>query len=196
MTVWGRAVDLLDAPPLVAYRAAICDTLSLPALDRVRTLVPEFAEAALFLARPAVRAAVNDGGGRAGELLAEARARFPESPSINYLSGNLSQLTGDCAGALDFYDKTLARRSTHEDALLGRTTCLTFLKRPDEAIAEATHMIDLPTDNWGQAFYWRAWNLHAKKQFPPARADIERASASSPSRVILPLAVRGSASTR
>lgn len=177
--VWtGAAANLTvkaDLPPLVAYRAAVCDTIVPRALERVRTSVPQFAEAAFFLARPELQASAQVGGGRARALIDEAIARFADSPSITYLSGNLFQLVGDCRRAVDLYDRTLAVKPLHEDALLGRTSCLSFLGRTDEAIAEATHMIELRTDNWGEAFYWRAWNHHEREELTPARADVEQA---------------------
>ncbi len=190
-----------DTPPLVAYRAAVCDAVARNTLERLKTVVPQFIEINYFLARLEVVAAVALGSSanslnieigasntRAQALLAEALGRFPESASLNYLSGNSSQLAGDCGAAVDFYGKTLAIKSRHEDALLSRTTCLSFLKRHDEAIDTATRMIDLRTDNWGDAYYWRAWNLHAKTQLEPARADVERAKTLAPSGQTLTLA--------
>jgi Flp pilus assembly protein TadD len=177
-------------PPLVAYRAAICDGVARNTLERLRTAVPRFIDTNFFLARldvvraiavsgsstnVAINIDVGSGNNQAHALLAEARERFPDSASLAYLSAAANQLDGDCGAALEFYDRTLALKSLHEDALLGRTTCLTYLKRPDEAIAGATRMIDLRTDNWGEAYYWRAWNLAARHDLDAARADIERA---------------------
>jgi tetratricopeptide (TPR) repeat protein len=189
---WTGSVRARDLPPdvplLVAYRAAICDALARGTLDRLRTIVPRFIETSYFLARLQVVAAVamsgsstsinvnidiGSGNTRAQTLLAEARERFPESASLTYLSAASNQLAGDCRAALDFYDKTLAVKSLHEDALLGRTTCLSYLERRDEAIAGATRMIDLRTDNWGEA-YWRAWNLVPGTTGPPARTSSGR----------------------
>jgi hypothetical protein len=63
----------------------------------------------------------------------------------------------------------------HEDALLARTTCLSHLHRHDEAIAAAGRVIDQPSAQVGDGFYWRAWNRWMLKQLPDARRDIERA---------------------
>jgi tetratricopeptide (TPR) repeat protein len=65
----------------------------------------------------------------------------------------------------------------HENAMLGRAVALTYLQRHDEAITAATRMIDLRTANVHEAYYWRAWNLHFRKELPAARADIDRAKA-------------------
>jgi tetratricopeptide (TPR) repeat protein len=167
-----------DAPPLLVYRAGICITVNKARMEQVRTAVPRFVETSLFLGRLAVSTAKNDGGGKAKELLTEAYARFPKSSSITYMSGNFNQLIGDCREALRYYDETVALESLHENALLGRTVCLTYLKRTDEAMAAATRIIDLKLDNISDGFYWRAWNQEFMlKAYPGARSDIESAKA-------------------
>jgi hypothetical protein len=188
-----RAKDLpAEVPPLVAYRAAICDGVSRKTLERLRAAVPQFVETDLFLARLEVVSAIAQkestltidiglGSARGRALLTSAVGRFPQSASAAYLSGTFNQIAGDCRAAVEDYDKTLALKSLHEDALLGRTACLSFLKRSDEAIATATRMIELQTDNWGSAFYWRAFNHHARRELDPARADVERAKTLAPS---------------
>jgi tetratricopeptide (TPR) repeat protein len=160
------------APPLVRYRAASCLTPDDDVLTAVRTEVPRFVETSYFLARRAVSMAQEHGPGQARALLADAYTRFPTSPSVTYLDGNFNQLSGDCRKALARFDETIALRPTHENGLLGRTECLSYLGRHDEAIAEATHMIEIgakPTD----ALYWRAWNWRELKHLETARADIE-----------------------
>jgi tetratricopeptide (TPR) repeat protein len=180
---WAGSYQARDAPPdlvpLVAYRIGMCDSVSARTLGQVRDRVPGFVEAAFFLGRLEGADAAHSGGRKAKDLLAEAYARFPNSPSVTYFLGNLNQVVGNCREALRYYDETLVIKSAHEDALLGRTMCLTYLKRTDEAIAEATHMIDLQTDNWGEAYYWRAWNHHFREELAPARADVQRAKSLS-----------------
>ena len=94
---------------------------------------------------------------------------------MTYISGQFNQFAGDCKAALKFYEETLAMKPEHEVGLIGRTVCLTYLKRTDEAIAEATHMIDLKTDNVDEAYYWRAWNHYTRQALDLARADIDLA---------------------
>jgi tetratricopeptide (TPR) repeat protein len=161
--------------PLVAYRAAICFPMNQAALTEVRRAVPRFAETAFFLGKIGLRTAAQDGGTKARAPLEEAYAAFPSSTAVTYLNGSVKQMAGDCRTALKFYDETLARQALHEDALLGRTICLSFLGQSDAAIAAATRIIDLRTDNQGDAFYWRAWNRHERRELVPAREDIERA---------------------
>lgn len=162
-----------DAPPLVAYRTGICLSVSRDILERVRTEVPRFVETGYFMSRSSLLTVKTDGGPGVRVWLDENYKRFPLSPSVTYVSGNYNQLIGDCKAALKFYDATIAIRPEHENGLLGRTICLTYLKRTDEAIAEASHMIDLKTDNVDEAYYWRSWNQYQRQALEPARADIE-----------------------
>jgi len=161
--------------PLLAYRLATCDALNRLALDAVRQQVPSFVEATLFVARLEMTMATRTGGAKARPMLADAYARFPQSPSVTYLNGNFQQLIGVCKDALPYYDETLVLKPLHENALLGRIVCLTFTNKLDEAIASATHMISLKTSNMYEAYYWRAWIYHHRQDLPPARRDIEDA---------------------
>jgi hypothetical protein len=107
---------------------------------------------------------------------------------VTYLGGNYNQLIGDCRLGLRYYDETIALKPVHERALLGRTICLTYLKRQQDAIDSATRMIELKTFNVSDAFYWRAWNHHFLKDLPQARRDIESAKAIAASGEIFTLA--------
>jgi tetratricopeptide (TPR) repeat protein len=165
-----------DAPPLLNYRNATCVTLDTPALEAILAAVPRFVEANYPLGRNAVALVQQRGDTvKTRAIVQAAYARFPQSPSVTYLNGAFNQMIGDCKVALGFYDETLALQPVHEDGLLGRTMCLTFLTRTDEAIAAATHMVTLGTDNVIEAFYWRSWNHHFRQELPPARRDIDRA---------------------
>jgi tetratricopeptide (TPR) repeat protein len=177
-----------DAPPLLAYRLATCDEIKPAVLETVAARVPRFVEASYFRARLAVALTQQTGGAAARPLLAEAYGRFPQASAVTYLNANFQQLVGDCGQALRYYDETLALRPLHENSLLGRTVCLTFLRRHDEAIAAATRMIELRTFNMDEAYYWRAWIHHHRKALPAARADIERAKAMASSSAIHRLA--------
>ena len=173
----GRREVPVGAPPLVAYRIGMCDSPRRDVLEGVRKAVPRFVETAYFIARLEVAQAAQTGTGKAREPLAEAHGRFAKSPSVTYLSGNFNQLLGDCREALRFYEETLALKPVHENGLLGRTVCLTYLKRTDEAIAAATTMIEAKPFNIDEAYYWRAWNYHFLKDLPAARRDVELAKA-------------------
>ena len=164
-----------DAPALVRYRVGICDTLRRAPLEAVRKEEPRYAEAAYFLARLDIARANETGAPAARPLLAEAYGRFPKSSAVTYLAGNYNQLIGDCKEALKYYDETVAIEPLHDNALLGRTICLAFLKRFEESIASATRMIAIPSSNLADAYYWRAWVRHYLKELGPARADIDQA---------------------
>jgi len=167
-----------DAPPLMVYRAATCGGLTIPFLNGLRADAPRFVETAYFLGRASVGMIQQRGNvAETRELVTAAYGRFPASPAVTMLAGRFNQLVGDCAAGLRFYDETLALEPIHEDALLGRTVCLTFLGRRPEAIATATRMIELKTDNVEEAFYWRAWNRWSDKALDDARRDIEAAKA-------------------
>ena len=164
-----------DAPALVQYRVGICDTQRRAPLEAVRKEEPRYAEGAYFLARLDIARANETGAPAARALLAEAYGRFPTSPAVTYLGGNYNQLIGDCKEALKYYDETVAIEPLHDNALLGRTICLAFLKRFDESIASATRMIAIPSANLADAYYWRAWVRHYLKDLAQARADIDQA---------------------
>ena len=164
-----------DAPAVLRYRVGICDLLKKAPLEAVRAEEPRYAEAAYFLARLEVATANQTGAPAARTLLAEAYGRFPKSPAVTYLAGNYNQLIGDCKEAVKYYDETVAIEPVHDNALLGRTACLAFLKRFDESIASATTMIGIPSSNLAEAYYWRAWVRHYLKDLTQARADINEA---------------------
>ena len=106
-------------PPLIAYRLATCDVINRTALEEVRQRVPTFVETSLFLARLDVANAQKTGGAQARTLLAEAYARFPQSSSVTYLSGNLHQLIGVCTEALRYYDETIALQAAARERAAG-----------------------------------------------------------------------------
>ncbi len=165
-----------DEPMLSTFRVATCDGPR----DRIRLevvldVVPEFAEASYFLARIWLGQALELGPGRGLAAIAPAETAFPDSPAVVYVSGTLRQIGGDYARALADFDRVIALRPAHEKARLGRVVCLAMLERFEEAMAEATTLIDMNADNRREAYYWRAWIRHRLKDLPGARADITRA---------------------
>jgi tetratricopeptide (TPR) repeat protein len=170
--------DAVAAPsPLVAYRSATCRRLDGPALEDVRARVPRFVETSLFLGRVAMAALRGTGGAPARRHLEEVHARFPESPTVTMVNGNLYRALGDCARAVEFYTNTLRIVETHEDARLDRAICRTYLGQPDAAVADTTRLIDEAASNRGDAYYWRAWNHRTAGDLAQARADIDRGRA-------------------
>ena len=168
-----RPILAPGASPLIMYRTAICIGVDTVMLQAVRAHVSRFPEAAFFIGSVAVFGAEETGGGDVAALFAEARDRFPRSPSINYLMGWLGSNTGDCPVAVGWFDSTIAIDASHELAWLQRTTCLSTLKQDSAALASATRLIALGTGFAGQGHYWRAVSHLRLGNLPAARADIE-----------------------
>lgn len=179
----------INAPPLIAYRAASCDPADTLALKRVLAAVPAFDEAAYALARSSVWGAGETGGDDAFALLARAHARFPRAPGVTFLTGWLAFSIGDCPEAVRQYDETLAMEPAHERALLQSIVCLTTsLHQDSAAIARATRFIALEPSNIADGYYWRAANRLRRKELDLARSDIEAAKSYARGTDILTLA--------
>lgn len=179
LTVDGLTQSPVGDPPLLVYRRAICQNpIRVEPLREVRTSVPRFVEASFFLGRAAMANFFRTDGREARELFEEAYARFSNSYSVAFDLGNLYQAANECRRAEPLFTRALELRPAHEEARLGRTICRTYLTLTEEAIADATVLLDSPdvsTTTRGEAFYWRAWNRRHLKQLPAARADIDRA---------------------
>ena len=162
---------------LVKYRIGACVPKRRAALEEVLTADPRFAEAHLFLGRDALIESATAIGRRSliEPHLAAAYQAFPTSPSVTFTVGGMYRAFNRMADALRYYDETLALVPVHREAILGRVIALTYLGRPPDAIATATRMIDLGEWYVGDAYYWRAFNLHEQKNLDLARDDIERA---------------------
>ena len=170
--------DPAEDAPLLTYRRAICtNPIRVEPLRDVRTEVPRFVETSFFLGRAAMASFFRTDGREARELFEEAYARFSNSPSIAFDLGNLYQAANECRRAETLFSRALELHPVHEEARLGRTICRTYLSRHEEAIADATVLIDRAesASNRGEGFYWRAWNRRHLKQIELARADIDRA---------------------
>ena len=167
-----------DGIPLLAYRRAICTPpLLFDRLRAVRTAVPRFVEASFFLGRVAMASIFRTDGSEVRGFFEQAYARFPNSPTIAFELGTVYQATNECRPAERLFTRALALTPAHEEARLGRAVCRTYLSQNDEAVADATVLIDARASNRGEAYYWRAWNHRHLKQIESARADIDQARA-------------------
>ncbi len=163
---------------LLTYRLAICENpIQVAPLEAVRKTVPRAVETSVFLGRAAMADIAGSDGRRPRELFEEAYARFSDSPAIAFNLATVYQATGDCRRAEELFSRTLTLRAEHEAARLGRAICRTYLSKNDEAIADATVLIDAVSGIRAEAYYWRAWNHRHNGQLEIARADIERARA-------------------
>lgn len=176
------------APPLIAYRTAICVGQDTAVLTRVRAAQPRFHEAAYYAAQVTAFASGETGDDEAPRLLEEAYRRFPRAPGVTFISGWFNTALGDCPPAVRYFDETIAIEPEHERAFLERTVCLTHMRQDSAAIESATRLIALDTRSTAQAYYWRAVNRLRRKELELARSDIEAAKARSESDNILTLA--------
>ncbi|HET9193736.1 MAG TPA: hypothetical protein VFO21_12710, partial [Vicinamibacterales bacterium] len=164
--------------PLLAYRRAICAPPFLfDRLRAVRTAVPRFVETSFFLGRVAMASIFRTDGSEVRGFFEQAYARFPNSPTIAFDLGTVYQATNECRPAERLFTRVLELKPAHEEGRLGRAVCRTYLSQNEEAVADATVLIDARASNRGEAYYWRAWNRRHLKQIEAARADIDQARA-------------------
>ena len=164
--------------PLVAYRRAICENpIRVEPLRAVRTSVPRFVEASFFLGRAAMASLFRSDGTQARDFFEEAYARFSDSSAIAFDLGTLYQATNECRRAETYFSRTVELSPAHEEGRLGRAICRTYLSKNDEAITDATVLIDASASNRSEAYYWRAWNRRRIGQLDTARSDIDSARA-------------------
>ncbi len=160
---------------LVKYRRATCPIVRAAVLEELLTEVPAFVEAGLFLARQASLNITAAYVKNRRSWLSNAYATFPRSASVTYALGVLNQTIGDCRAAIRFYEDTIALQERHEDAAMQRVICLGHIGQFVPAIEGATRIIDRGSYNLADAFYWRAWNRHRRRELAEARADIDKA---------------------
>jgi len=169
----------VNAPPLVAYRAADCAKADTLALKRVLAAVPQFDEAAYALGNVVVWFAGETGGDDARKYYASAYARFRRAAGVTFMSGWLNLNVGDCHEAIRYYDETLAIEPGHDRAILQTVICQSNLHEDSAAIATATRFIALETPDIAQGYYWRAISRLRRRELEMARGDIELAKARS-----------------
>lgn len=173
VTLPGEAPAGADEPPLLTYRRSTCrGEKGLASLAALYEAHPEMAEGAYYLSinQPLT---MNGPSGEKRKLTTAAYAAFPLSPAVAYAMAIVSHSAGNCREALKYYDETLVLQARHESAQLGRTTCLTYLNRPDEAIEAATRLIGWNSTKLLDAFYWRAYNHRLQQHLDSARADVD-----------------------
>jgi hypothetical protein len=171
--VFARRQLPINAPPLLAYRAADCANTDTLALKRVLNAAPAFDEAAYALGNVVVFNAGSTGGDDAQRYLGQAYKRFPHAPGVTFMLGWLNLQVGDCGEAVRYYDTTLALVPEHERALLQKTICLSRSHQDSAAIATATRFIALATPDVGQGYYWRAVSWLRLRELDRARSDAD-----------------------
>ena len=178
----------INAPPLVAYRAANCAKADTLGLKRVLAAVSQFDEAAYALGNVVVWSSDETGGDDARRYYASAYARFPRAAGITFMSGWLNLNAGDCREAIRYFDETAAMQPEHDRAILQTAICQSTLHEDSAAIATATRFITLETPDIAQGYYWRAISRLRRRELEMARSDIEMAKARSRGAEVLTVA--------
>lgn len=161
--------------PIYQYRVGICDSSHAELLKTLRAADADFVDADFALGRYAIDDPVSPDQEDALRRLDSARAAFPESPAIAVTLGNVYRRWEEWSNALAAYDGALAGSPRHPEALIGRVISLSYLARPQEAIATASQLIDAGQWHLGEAYYWRGWNQLRLEQHDLARGDADRA---------------------
>ena len=178
----------INAPPLLAYRAANCAKADTLGLKRVLAAVPQLSEAAYALGNVVVWFSGETGGEDARKYYASAHARFPRAAGVTFMSGWLDLNVGDCREAIRYFDETIAMQPEHDRAILQKAICQSTLHEDSAAIATATRFIALETPDIAQGYYWRAIGRLRRRELEMARSDIELAKAHSRAADILTVA--------
>jgi tetratricopeptide (TPR) repeat protein len=169
-----------EFPLLIFKYATACDRGNTIELRALLEQEPRFAEINYYLGLAALRG--TGGPGRPGRPdLDETESRFRTAyawrrnwPALTVMLGNVATTAEDFAGALEFYEQTLALVPDQPDAMLGAMRSLTYLNRHSEAIATADALIAAARYP-GDARYWRALNEVHLSRFEEAWADVELA---------------------
>ena len=178
----------VNAPPLTAYRAALCGKGDSLALRRVLLAAPNFNEAAYQLADQLWFTAGETGGDNLRRLFEPAYKEFPRSPGVTFAYGQLFSVVSDCENAIRLFDETIAIEAAHDRALMQKMICQSNLHLDSAAIVTATEFIALNTPSVAQGYYWRASSRLRRRELDLARADIETAKSMARGGEILTLA--------
>jgi tetratricopeptide (TPR) repeat protein len=162
----------LNDAPLIALKRATCRRFNAERLTQLATANPRFKEVAYWLG-------LIDLGDRkldpADKHFEEAYAWRQQWPALTQSIANVAMTAEEYQRSLTFYERTLELEPNAVDALLGRVRALTYLGRPEDAIAATDRLIAL---RWfvGDARYWRALNESELERNDEAWVDVEAAA--------------------
>jgi tetratricopeptide (TPR) repeat protein len=140
-------------------------------LDDVLAAEPRYKEIAFFKGLVAVSALkLDDGEARYREAY-EWRQTWP---AVTLSLANVLVTGEDFTAALEFYDRTLSMAPMFPDALLGKVRTLTYLSRPEDAMAVADELLRIGRYP-GDAYYWKAYNEFDLQRYDDAWRDVEAA---------------------
>jgi tetratricopeptide (TPR) repeat protein len=169
--------------PLLKFRLAICPTSGPRALEDAVGGEPRFKEAEFFKGLNVTQSSspVIVVGPRS---LDDAETHYREAyawrktwPAVTLALANVAMTAEDYQGAREFYDETLMLAPRFPNALLGKLRALTYLSRPEDAMAVADELLAIGRYP-GDAYYWKAYNELALERNDPAWLDIEAANRS------------------
>jgi tetratricopeptide (TPR) repeat protein len=156
-------------------------------LEALLKAEPEFYEAYYYLGELAL--GVNKPLDTGQDILSPFKAEryflkaykgIPESPQITIYLGGIYLSTGEYEKGIKYFDKTLALAPTYRDATLGKSICLSYMGKHDEAIDILNHMVTLGFYLMGESHYWLAWNYNELKKFDEAQHNIEESETRLP----------------
>src|SRR5262245_6215608 len=165
-------VEPLSETPLIALKRATCRRLDAGRLTQLVTANPRFKEVSYWLG-------LIDLGDRkldpADAQFEAAYAWRQQWPALTQSIASVAMTAEEFQRSLTFYDRTLELEPNAVDALLGRIRALTYLGRPEDAIAASDRLIEL---RWfvGDARYWRALNESELERNDEAWRDVEAAA--------------------
>ena len=164
------ATAALRDTPLLTFRRATCRGVQPEALTALREQDSRFVEVTALLGAFQVGQSKLD---EADTLYQEAIDWHPQWPRVTMGIANVAMTGEEFDRALEFYDKTIAL-DRGADALLGRVRALTYLGRPEDAIATTDQLL---AQQWylGDARYWRALNEVQLDRNDQAWEDVELA---------------------
>ena len=173
----GQLVELFPDSLLLLYKRAICPEEKPDLLKKLLAAEPEFFEAYYFLGNASLkRGNLLEAEG----FLLKAYEAIAESPQTTIFLGSIYLATEELERSLEFFEKTLALSPEYRDALLGKAICLSYLGRPEEAIAVCQRIIELGHWLMGESYYWMAWNQHELKDNAAAGESIEQSKSRLP----------------
>jgi len=160
------------APPILRFRRAICTGANAADLDALVKDEPRLKDAYLFFGERSLA----QGRLRTGERqLTTALEAIPDLMAAKLLLGFVAFQMEDFEPARSQYHAVAAAVPGQRDALLGEAKSLSYLGRPEEAIAVLDEIVRRGTWLQGDAHYWLAWNRHRLKQDDQAMDEVEAA---------------------
>jgi len=163
---------------LFKYKTATADYREDPKLlEDLVTAEPDFYEAYYHLGEIAL----------GGQKLLEAEKNFlkayegiPESPQITIYLGSIYIATEEFDKSLECFEKTIALAPAYRDALLGKSMCLSYMGKSNEAIEILNKLVAMGFYLQGESHYWLAWNYHELKDNDKAQVHIEESKGRLP----------------